>query len=172
MSYNRTFHPPYSSPGPRATAAYGPGVVMVPAPGHPTRPTPSAVVEGCCTSLPGITCSTYLTPLAPLSGYDPADKVATGDVTRWYSGGLSNKEFINTVKAQGAMEALAAAGLPPYAALTKTFGQATSVVSRADATGQQVVQTFDLLPHNKAVPYTGAVAKGSLLGAQTTYGTF
>jgi hypothetical protein len=167
VSLQSAFHPPTGAPGPNppsvpgGTVVGGVGYGGVRAGGSALRLSPSGVVSGCCAGVPGFTCTTYVKPPVS-SGFDPADKVLIGDVTRWYSGGLADKVFINTIKAQGAMEALAAIGVSPYSAVTKVVGPAQAVVSRVAPDGQQGVQSYLEMPYNKAVPATGALSTAPL----------
>lgn len=93
---------------------------------------------------------------------DPASKIMIADVPRWQGGGLlANKEFINALKIQGAMEALQALALPggtPYAALAKDVGQAHAVVSHLGPDGQQGHQQYGVMAYNSHVPGTLAVS--------------
>jgi hypothetical protein len=178
LAFQNTFHPPHSSPGVNAQYSYtlmpggyqalptGP-VVMAGVPGVPVRPSPTSMADGgggggCCDAIPGFTCGTFVKIPGLSTGLDPGDKYAIGDITRWYSGGMSDKVFINILKTQGAMEALGALAVPSHAAVTKLVGQANAVVSRVDPSGQQGVQSFVSMPYNKAVPSTGAVTVAPL----------
>lgn len=88
---------------------------------------------------------------------DPSSKVQIADVPRWNSGGLSNKQFINAVKAQGANEALQALTGQAYTALTKDVGTAQAIVSRMEPDGTQGHQNWLVFPYDKQVPATGAM---------------
>ncbi len=181
-AFQHTFHPNNTTPGvnPQYTYLYtngpaftnGPvvptgGIVMGGMQGVPFRPSPTSMADGggggaCCNGIPGFTCGTFVKIPGLSTGLDPGDKYAIADVTRWYSGGLSDKVFINAVKAQGAMEVLGGLAVPSHAAVTKLVGQANAVVSRVDPSGQQGVQTFASMPYNKAVPSTGAITVAPL----------
>jgi hypothetical protein len=92
---------------------------------------------------------------------DPASKIQIADRPRWAGGLLADKAFINAVKLQGAMEAmqaLAPAGVTPYAALTKKVGHAQPIVSHLGITGQQGMQSYGRYPYGAFVPATGAVS--------------
>lgn len=95
------------------------------------------------------------------SWLDPASKIQIADVPLWAGGALADKAFINAVKIQGAMEALQAlapAGVTPYAALTKKVGHASAIVSHLGITGQQGFQSYGRYPYGAKVPATGAVS--------------
>jgi len=88
---------------------------------------------------------------------DPASKIQIADVPRWAGGLLADKEFINAVKLQGAMEFAQALTLPggtPHAALTKDVGLAHSVVSHLGPEGQQGLQQFGITAFKGSVPGT------------------
>jgi hypothetical protein len=162
-----SFHPGATTPGVNPANAGGRGTLQLSAvPGVPLRPSPVSMADGggggaCCTALPGFNCSVYVKTPGLSTGFDPSDKIAIGDITRWYNGD-GGKVYTNIVKMQGAMEALGAAGVSGYASLTKSVGQAHAVVSRVDASGQQGVQSYLHAPYNKAVPNTGAVSVAPL----------
>ena len=165
-AFQQTFHPAHTTPGVNPQYSYF-GPVMTGVQGVPLRPSPTSMADGggggaCCNGIPGFTCGTFVKIPGLSTGLDPGDKYTIADVTRWYSGGLADKVFINALKAQGAMEALGALAVPSHAAVTKLVGQASAVVSRVDPSGQQGVQTFASMPYNKAVPSTGAIAVAPL----------
>ena len=91
---------------------------------------------------------------------DPSSKIQIADVGRWAGGLLADKGFVNSVKLQGAMEALQTlvpAGQSPYAALTKNTGLAHSVVSHLGENGQQGTQQYGVDAFKGSVPGTLAV---------------
>ena len=121
--------------------------------------------------VPSDACFVPLYQRGPLNGADPIDKVVVGDVKRFWDGNLGNKEFINIIKMQGAYEALRRSGITlPQVVSAKNANSTPTSSVLVGVDGKFSAMTYNKLPLNAGVPYTGVASTGSNLQTNMTPG--
>ncbi len=104
----------------------------------------------------------------PYGGADPSDRFAVWDVKKTNDGLLADKVFVNGIKAQGASEALKAAGVAaPHLSIPKKH-VVVDAVANVSADGKNFNSSvYGVLPYNKQVFSGGAGVPSVTTGLST-----